>query len=322
MNRHSKGIIHIPVLILASVALVLIIATGFGFKMPKVNVLQQPTVEENASPTPTSTPTQLPTPTATPTPTPSPTAIATPTTTPTSTPVVSSGPPTTSGYSYYTLTTERGTFSFSLVSIDMGGVRMITDTANDNDCTDNCPVLSLADYVARNGGFAGINGSYFCPATYDSCTGKTNSFDFPVYNTRLGRWINGGNLFWNNRSIVYYDGGGMHFLRNANSFGGGLNAGVVNHPGVLDGGNIIADQFPLDPKQTAKGTKSGIGIRGNTVYLVVANGVNVSDLGAIFKALGATSALNLDGGGSSALWFNGYKFGPGRNIPNAVIFAR
>lgn len=46
------------------------------------------------------------------------------------------------------------------------------------------------------------------------------------------------------------------------------------------------------------------------------------DLAHVFKSLGATHALNLDGGGSVALWFGGYKVGPGRSLPNAVIFAQ
>ena len=40
------------------------------------------------------------------------------------------------------------------------------------------------------------------------------------------------------------------------------------------------------------------------------------------KALGMDNALNLDSGGSTALWSGGYKAGPGRNIPNAVLFVR
>lgn len=44
------------------------------------------------------------------------------------------------------------------------------------------------------------------------------------------------------------------------------------------------------------------------------------DFASIFKALSATNALNLDGGGSATLYYNGYKFGPGRNLPNAIIF--
>ena len=38
------------------------------------------------------------------------------------------------------------------------------------------------------------------------------------------------------------------------------------------------------------------------------------------KAMGMNNALNLDSGGSTALWHGGYKVGPGRGIPNAIIF--
>ena len=56
--------------------------------------------------------------------------------------------------------------------MDMGNTRVITDTANDSECTSNCPVKSVQDYVTSNGGFAGINGTYFCPDTYPDCQGK------------------------------------------------------------------------------------------------------------------------------------------------------
>ena len=35
--------------------------------------------------------------------------------------------------------------------------------------------------------------------------------------------------------------------------------------------------------------------------------------------MGVQNALNLDSGGSTALWSGGYKVGPGRNIANAVL---
>ncbi|HSX40150.1 MAG TPA: phosphodiester glycosidase family protein [Candidatus Saccharimonadales bacterium] len=48
----------------------------------------------------------------------------------------------------------------------------------------------------------------------------------------------------------------------------------------------------------------------------------MSDAAHVLKTLGLENALNLDEGGSSALWFGGYKVGPGRNIPNAVLFLK
>lgn len=271
------------------------------------------------APTPTPSPTQTPTPTLSPSPLP--TVLVT--TKPTQVPV--SGPPG-SGYSSITVATEKGNFSVRVLSIDLNSARMITDTGNEGDCGNDCTVMPLSDFVARNGGFAGINGTYFCPVDYAECASKKNSFDFPVFNSRVGRWINGGNLGWNSRTMVYFDGGGAHYLQNASSFGGGLTAGIVNFPGLLSGGVVQIDdnQSGLSDKQKAKGTKVGIGVRGSkNIMIVIASSATMQDFAYIFKALGADGALNLDDGGSTALYYNGkYLAGPGRALPNAIIFAR
>src|SRR3989344_1450955 len=75
-----------------------------------------------------------------------------------------SNTPPSSGYSRQVVTTDLGEFLVSIVTADLNSARVIVDTASDGDCSDNCPVLPLAAYVSRNGAFAGINGSYFCPA--------------------------------------------------------------------------------------------------------------------------------------------------------------
>lgn len=324
------GFVALPIIIVATLVIAVgAISTG-KVQNPIYSLLKptpSPTISELASvpsaiTVATTEITPMPSPSISPSPSlkPSPKPSITPSPKPSTAPAVS-GPPG-SGYSRISVATERGTFTASVVSFGMDGVRMITDTGNDDNCANECATLSLGDYVARNGGFAGINGSYFCPSTYPDCAGKTNSFDFPVYNSRLGKWINQDKLFWNDRSLIYQDGGGLRFMRNANGFGGGLTAGVTNYPGLVEGGQVIADQWGFSEKQSAKGAKAGIGIRGNTVYLVTAGGVDMMDFAHIFKSLGADSALNLDGGGSIALWYNGYKAGPGRALPNAIIFAR
>lgn len=311
----SKGFIQIiPVIIIAIIVAILFIVYSNKI-LPLKQGLSFPTPTETPTPSPSLTPSPTPTPTQTPTPKPSPK--------PTAVPV--SGPPG-AGFSSITVHTEKGDFQASVLSIDLTSSRMITDTASDSDCSNNCPTMPLKDYVAKNAGFAGVNGTYFCPAEYPECSGKTNSFDFPVYNTRLGKWINGGNLSWNGRSMVYFDGSGAHYLQNANSFGGGLTAGIVNYPGLLNSGNVQIDdnQSGLTDKQKAVGVKVGIGLRGSrNVMVVIASNVNMQQFAYVFKSLSADGALNLDTGGSIALFYNGsYLAGPGRNIPNAIIFAR
>ncbi|PJE62049.1 hypothetical protein COU87_01310 [Candidatus Roizmanbacteria bacterium CG10_big_fil_rev_8_21_14_0_10_39_12] len=46
----------------------------------------------------------------------------------------------------------------------------------------------------------------------------------------------------------------------------------------------------------------------------------VAESAYVIHALGIQNAMNLDSGGSTALWSSGYKAGPGRNIPNAILF--
>jgi hypothetical protein len=324
MSKSAQGMIHLPIIFVTiGVAIIAILAA------PKIipQLLSSPTplpteaaTIADTTPEPTLAPTITPTLSPTPTPKPSASLTPRPSTTPRPTQAPVSGPPG-SGYSNITVSTTRGNFSISIVSIDMTGVRMITDTANENDCGSDCPVMPLADYISKNGAFAGINGSYFCPPDYADCAGKKNSFDYPVFNTRLGRWINAEKLFWNDRSMIYQEGGQMRFRRDAKSGASG-SAAIVNAPGLVEGSNVIVESFPLTSTQRSKGTRGGIGIRGNTVYLVIARSADVIDFAHIFKSLGATDALNLDGGGSTALWFGGYKAGPGRLLPNAVLFAR
>ncbi|MDO8503871.1 MAG: phosphodiester glycosidase family protein [bacterium] len=319
----NKGILAFPPLLILGVTalLGLIILKNGGFTLSKPIPANPSQAVETETPAPLSSSTPEPSPKDSPSPIPS----LIPTASPKSTPAPVSGPPG-SGYSTITVATAKGNFSASVLSLDLASARVITDTMNDSDCSDNCPVTTLADFVNRNGGFAGVNGTYFCPDTYPECSSKKNTFDFPVYNSRLNKWINGGNLFWDSRSMVYFDGGGAHYKQNAKDFGGGLSAGIVNHPGLLDGGSVQIDdnQSGLSDKQRAVGTKVGIGIRGGkNVMVVIARNVNMQQFAHVFKSLGADSALNLDTGGSTALYFNGrYLAGPGRNLPNAIIFAR
>jgi hypothetical protein len=60
-------------------------------------------------------------------------------------------------------------------------------------------------------------------------------------------------------------------------------------------------------------------VNGSTVYIGVVHNATVAEAAYALKALGLSHALNLDSGGSTALYSGGYKVGPGRNIPNAVL---
>ena len=231
-----------------------------------------------------------------------------------------------SSYESRTISTNRGDFVIDLITIDLSNprLRIITDTGNDSDCAGGCVTKSLSTYSSQNNGFAAINGSYFCPSDYASCAGKEGSFDLPVLNTRLNKMINESKLAWFERSIFAFNASNRPslFVR-SDSYPGGFTAAMGNFPALVNGSAFIVNESKLDDKQrNAKINRGGVGARGNELYLVVAKGATVADLGTIFVALGTETALNLDGGGSSALYYRGsYKVGPGRALPNAIIFA-
>ncbi len=230
--------------------------------------------------------------------------------------------------------TDRGQFRIKMVAIDTSnGVKMITDSASNSLCKNNCPALPLGEYVKRNNGFAGINGTYFCPPDYPECKNKTNSFELLLYNSRSGNWINSVNN--NNYGCpgVTAETDGIHFNKSPDSFIRRISdlhvinsyysvyAALFHCLKLVEDKSIVVDTTKLSEKEKTRGTKSGIGVNGKEIYLIVANNVNLEDFASVFKSLDAEDAFALDGGGSSALWYEGYKAGPGRNIPNSIVFA-
>lgn len=220
------------------------------------------------------------------------------------------------GYSQQKVSTPNGEFLVSLVAADLNSTRVIVDTASDGDCRDNCPVLPLATYVSRNGGFAGINGSYFCPADYPSCAGKVNSFDTLLMNKNKV-YFNSDNNVYSSVPLVGFTGSSM-FVRGRSSDWGrdtGVDSVIAMQTLLVSGGNPTG-------AVGGKGAKTFIGTKGSTVYIGIVYNATFNDAGIVLKTLGIENALNLDQGGSTALWFGGYKAGPGRNIPNAIVLVR
>lgn len=240
-------------------------------------------------------------------------------------PVINNAP--AGGYSRITVGTDNGNFTVDVIKADLSsGVRVITDSGNTSDCADNCTALSLADYVNRNGGFAGMNGTYFCPPDYSFCAGKTNSFNFFIFNYIAKTFLNADKRNYSNAGSAFvFRSGSVQFYRNPEGFGldTSITGAIACFPTLLADGSIVLNDAIMDDKQrTVKGTRSAIGNKGNTVYLVIGRSATVPDMAAIMKALGVDNAINLDGGGSVAMYYGGYKVGPGRLLPNAIILAR
>lgn len=230
--------------------------------------------------------------------------------------------PPSFGYSRQNVSSEVGIFVVDIVAADLNSSSVIVDTASNSDCRDNCPVLSLADYAGRNGAFAGINGSYFCPASYPSCAGKTNSFDTLLMNKNKV-YFNSENNVYSNVPAVVFTGNSARFVGRSSEWGRdtGVDAVLANQPLLVSGGNVV---FGGDGevKRAGKGSRSFVGSTGSTAYIGVVHNASAQEMARVVKAMGIQNALNLDSGGSTALWAGGYKVGPGRNIPNALLFVQ
>lgn len=229
------------------------------------------------------------------------------------------------GYSSTTVSTSRGNFAVKYIKLPLSQVKVKTVSASSNNCSNNCPAKTLASYVQEHGGFAGINGTYFCPPDYGSCSGKTYSYDFAFYNTPTGSWINQSAMSWNSTGLATFNGSNATFYRKASDYPGGpVTAGIANFPTLLvHNGAVVISESEIDSAQKNKGVRGALGVGGGNIYLAIISGASVSDAAYAIHALGATDALNLDGGGSAALYIDGsYKAGPGRLLPNAIVLTR
>ena len=306
------------------------------FNIPQLRQLILGNVDQNINTTPVPTLTPTPNPvdsTTTPSPTPSPTLAASgspkPSTSaaPTTKPVSYIGTMFGEGYNSAFVKTESGDYKVSCYGANQGSIKVVTDSANDDNCTNDCPVLPLADFANRNNGIAAINGMYFCPADYPACSDKKNSFDTLFFNSRLKKYLNSDNNVYSNIPfLVINSDGSPRFIGRSLEWGRdtGIQAGTAGNPMLVAGGNIAAVESNLDTKQkTVKSNRGAIVQKSPNLYLCIVSGATVMDSARAFKALGVDNAINIDGGGSSALWVSGsYKFGPGRSIPTAIIFAR
>jgi hypothetical protein len=234
-------------------------------------------------------------------------------------------------------------FAIKQVKINLNhpDLKIITDSAvRDDKMAGRWPALSMQGFIDRNGDvFAGIHGSYFCPAekNYIASCGGNNTFYPMVYNTRIGKMINAYRAGYNKGGILVFDTKNKpYFFSSTKEFDSvasfekkynvKIQAAISNVPMLVYKGQVNFGNGEVDLKEVGyqrPAVRAAIGIKGYEAYLVVASSPSVRELAQIMKSLEMDSALNLDGGGSTALYYNKvYKAGPGRAIANAILFAR
>lgn len=245
-----------------------------------------------------------------------------------------------------TVVSNRGSYLVDYVSFDRTspGLRLTVDTASSRDCANNCPALALKEYVVRQAALVGIHGAYACPPDYAACAGQVNFYYAPIFNSYKRVMINAGRIKFTAEPLVAVDTTNrLFFYREARQFtsyqdflnefradslaAGGtgvLQAAISNHPALIIAKKNVVNPARLDRKQaTVKSYRGVLAWKGDTVYLLVVRGATVPDTAAVMMAMGMDYALNLDGGGSTALYYdNRYALGPGRYLTNVLLIDR
>jgi hypothetical protein len=232
------------------------------------------------------------------------------------------------GSSTLSVPTSRGTFTTHLIKERLADVTVRTVTANAAYCPSNCPVKPLDQYVLADHAYAAIHGSYLCPPDYTECAGKVNSYDYAMYNSDLGTWINKPALIGQN-GLVVFNGKTPTYYRRAYVYGQGptanapVTAGISMFMLLMQGGALVDITAEQTAKQTERGLKGSMGTDGTYIYLAVVDNASLQEAQLVLQALGETDTINLDGGGTAAMWIDGqYTVGPGRLLPNAILLTK
>jgi len=229
------------------------------------------------------------------------------------------------GYSYQKVATDKGTYGVYLIKVSLSSVKVITASASSENCKDNCPTKTLAQHIEDNDGYAGMNGTYFCPPDYADCSNKKNSFDYALYKSSSGKWLNSNALTWNKTGLITFNGKSVKFYSDSSDYDGdSVTSGISNYPTLLKDNDIVVDNDDLTTFQTSvKGTRGIVGVGETNLYLALVSSATVEEAAYVARSLGMKNALNLDGGGSSAMYINGgYVIGPGRSLPNAIVLVK
>ncbi len=219
-----------------------------------------------------------------------------------------------------------GQFEVRMTTFDLasGKVKVITDTAYDQDCNATCPITSVKSFAEANSAQHGMNGTYFCPADYSECRSIANSFFWKVIDSKTGVMVNERSGLGENDPFLTFDSVGQpKYFSSWNDYKNSnftAYAGI-NSPSLIENGRINLDESKLDNGQkNSRSARGAIAIKGTTLYLIQVYGATVPDSANVLKTLGVDHALLLDGGGSTAILYNNeYKAGPGRGVPNAIL---
>lgn len=181
---------------------------------------------------------------------------------------------------------------------------------------------ALGSIAKRSGAIAAINGTFF------------DAYNEGASKVPYGYIISGGKMLKNGagerRTVFAYDRNLLAELIPGTEFAARFQSGTIEGalqagPRLLVNGKValdVAAEGFRDPKiLTGGGARSALGLtRDHKLILLTTGGATIPQLAEIMKQAGAYQAMNLDGGASSGLFYNGkYVTTPGRLISNALV---
>ncbi len=121
--------------------------------------------------------------------------------------------------------------------------------------------------------------------------------------------------------LIYRDEGGMPVDAQFSQYRTAVGAGPTLLKNGIVQGDALKEGFSEGKITTNRALRSMVGVTAKGMMgMASVPSVTVKELADVAKQLGMVDALNLDGGGSSAVYANGqYVAGPGRNISNALV---
>ncbi|HEL1639459.1 TPA: phosphodiester glycosidase family protein [Streptococcus suis] len=163
-----------------------------------------------------------------------------------------------------------------------------------------------SETATANNAILAVNGDYY----------GANSTGYVIKNGVLYRDTVRDNASYGDLAI-YADGSFEIIYENEISAQELIDKGVVNllafGPALVKNGEIVVDTSTEVGQAMSSNPRSAIGIIDENHYIIVvadgrtseSEGLSLYQLAEVMKQYGATTAYNLDGGGSSTLYFNG-----------------
>jgi hypothetical protein len=209
---------------------------------------------------------------------------------------------------------REGPFAYHVVTIDLRAQGLsirATDEATALPSEDRPHAhhwTRTSTWARREGADIAINGNYYDLTRWSSACGLAVSNGQRWASTYDDRRLNcfASAAFGAGGRAEIFDSRG---LRKRGALAAWMNVVVSGSPALIRDGEVLSYQHPRHARFRNPRTAIGLSKDGDTLYLLVvegregsAQGMTCRESASVLRQLGAWNAINLDGGGSSALF--------------------